>query len=143
MTAYLGLFIAAFGAATLLPMQSEAVLVGLLTLGEYSVWALLIVATLGNVLGSLVNWGLGRSIEHYRHKRWFPMTEAQLERAQQRYHRYGHWSLLMSWMPLIGDPITLLAGVMKEPLWRFTLLVLLAKGGRYGVLAALTLGVIN
>ncbi|MGA6097756.1 YqaA family protein [Stutzerimonas marianensis] len=139
-SAYLGLFGAAFAAATLLPAQSEAVLVGLLLHGAQPAAALLLVATLGNVLGSLVNWLLGRSVERLRHKRWFPVSDGQLERAQRRYHRYGRWSLLLSWVPIIGDPITVIAGTLREPLWSFLLLVTLAKGGRYLLLAAITLG---
>lgn len=75
LTSYLGLFLAAFGAATLLPMQSEAVLVGMLLSDRYVTSMLLGVATFGNVLGSALNWGLGRSVERFRHKRWFPMSE--------------------------------------------------------------------
>ena len=101
---------------------------------------LLLVATAGNVLGSVVNWLLGRGIEHLRDKRWFPFSAAQLDKAQQRYQRYGQWSLLLSWMPVIGDPLTLIAGIMREPFWRFVLLVTLAKAGRYLVLVLLTLG---
>ena len=71
MMGYLGLFVAAFGAATLLPLQSEAVLVGLLLSGHYNLWLLLGIATLGNVLGSLVNWLLGRSVERFKERRWF------------------------------------------------------------------------
>ncbi|WP_313432604.1 YqaA family protein, partial [Pseudomonas sp.] len=97
-------------------------------------------ATLGNVLGSLVNWLLGRAIEHLRDRRWFPFSASQLQRAQRRYQRWGQWSLLLSWMPVIGDPLTLIAGVMREPFWRFLLLVTLAKGGRYIVVAMITLG---
>lgn len=138
---YLGLFVAAFGAATLLPLQSEAVLVGLLLAGKHSTVGLLAVAIVGNVLGSVVNWLLGRSVERWRHKRWFPVNDSQLQRAQRGYHRYGRWSLLLSWMPIIGDPLTLIAGVMREPLWSFLLIVLLAKASRYGLLAALTLGI--
>jgi membrane protein YqaA with SNARE-associated domain len=136
---YLGLFVAAFGAATLLPLQSEAVLVGLLLAGKHSTLGLLGVAIVGNVLGSVVNWLLGRSIERWRHKRWFPVSDAQLQRAQHGYHRYGRWSLLLSWMPIIGDPLTLIAGVMREPFWSFLLIVLVAKATRYLLLAALTL----
>lgn len=138
--AYLGLFAAAFGAATLLPLQSEAVLVGLLLNGQYGLWLLLAVATLGNVLGSLVNWWLGRGIERFKERRWFPVSPANLERARRHYQRYGHWSLLLSWLPVVGDPLTLVAGVMREPLGRFLLIVTLAKGARYGVLALATLG---
>lgn len=134
-----GLFFSAFLAATLLPLQSEAVLVALLLGGAHATWLLLVVATAGNVLGSLVNWLLGRSLERYRQRRWFPVSEERLQQAQHWYARYGRWSLLLSWMPLIGDPLTLAAGVMREPLWRFLLLVGLAKAGRYAVLAGATL----
>jgi membrane protein YqaA with SNARE-associated domain len=126
--------------ASHLPLQSEAVLVGLL-LHEPDAWLLLLaIATAGNVLGSVVNWLLGRGIEHLRDKRWFPFSQAQLDKAQQRYQRYGQWSLLLSWMPVIGDPLTLIAGIMREPFWRFMLLVTVAKAGRYLVLVLLTLG---
>lgn len=138
-----GLFISAFGAATLFPFQSEAVLVGLLVQGTYPVAVLVIVATVGNVLGSAVNWWLGRYIERWRHKRWFPVSERNLCRAQAGYHRYGRWSLLLSWAPFIGDPLTLVAGVMREPFWSFLWIVTLAKAGRYLILTALTLGVMQ
>ncbi|MCU1747853.1 YqaA family protein [Pseudomonas sp. 6D_7.1_Bac1] len=137
---YLGLFFAAFGAATLLPLQSEAVLVGLLLNGQYWLWLLLAVATVGNVLGSLVNWWLGRGIERFKARRWFPVSPEHLEKARVRYQRYGHWSLLLSWVPIIGDPLTLVAGMMREPMGRFLLIVTLAKSARYGVLALATLG---
>ena len=139
LSAYPALFLSAFGAATLLPLQSEAVLVALLLAGQHPLWALLLVATLGNVLGSWVNWLLGRSIEHYRERRWFPVSPARLQQAQGWYARYGRWSLLLSWMPVIGDPLTLVAGVMRERLWIFMAIVTLAKAGRYAVLALLTL----
>lgn len=139
LSAYPALFLSAFGAATLLPLQSEAVLVALLLAGQHPLWALLLVATLGNVLGSWVNWLLGRSIEHYRERRWFPVSPARLQQAQSWYARYGRWSLLLSWMPVIGDPLTLVAGVMRERLWVFLAIVTLAKASRYAVLAALTL----
>ncbi|MNJ31537.1 Inner membrane protein YqaA [compost metagenome] len=140
LTSYLGLFLAAFAAATLLPMQSEAVLATMLVSEHYVPLVLLAVATAGNVLGSAANWALGLGVEHFKHKRWFPVSEAKLEKAQSFYRRYGYWSLLLSWVPIIGDPITLVAGVMREPFWRFLLLVTLAKGGRYLLLTLLVLG---
>lgn len=140
-SAYLGLFAVAFGAATVLPLQSEAVLAGLLTLGKHPVWVLILVATLGNVLGLIANYGLGFWLERLRDKSWFPVSEVGLGRAQRSYHRYGRWSLLLSWMPIIGDPLTIVAGTMREPLWSFTLLVLVAKMGRYLVLTAIVIGV--
>jgi membrane protein YqaA with SNARE-associated domain len=137
---YLGLFLSALGAATLLPLQSESVLVALLLSGAYPAWALLLVASLGNILGALINWLLGLYIEHFRDKRWFPVSPKRLQQAQNWYARYGRWSLLLSWMPIIGDPLTLVAGVMRERLWVFLLIVSLAKTGRYLALAWLVLG---
>jgi membrane protein YqaA with SNARE-associated domain len=134
-SAYLGLFLSAFGAASLLPLQSEAVLVGLLLGAGHSTLGLLLVASLGNILGSVLNAALGRGIERFHGRRWFPISEDRLERAKATYRRYGRWSLLLSWVPIIGDPLTLVAGVMREPWWSFLLLV-----GRYLVLAAITLG---
>lgn len=138
-----GLFAVAFIAATLLPAQSEAVLVGLLALGNYNPVMLVLVATAGNVAGSVVNWLMGVGVEHLRHHRWFPVSEKGLERASGWYRRWGRWSLLLSWMPLVGDALTVAAGVMREPFWSFVLLVTLAKAGRYIVLTLITLGLIQ
>lgn len=135
--ALFGLFLAAFGAATLLPLQSEALLAGLIALGDMPVWLLLAVATAGNVGGSMLNWLLGRGLERWRTRRWFPVSPANLARAQLSYQRFGYWTLLLSWVPVVGDPLTVIAGTMREPFWRFTLLVLTAKLGRYLVVAAL------
>jgi len=137
---YVGLFAAAFGAATLLPLQSEALLVGLIVSDRYWLWGLLAVATLGNVLGSLVNWWLGRRLERFQDRRWFPVSAKHMATARQHYERYGHWSLLLSWLPVIGDPLTLIAGVMREPPGRFLLIVTVAKGARYAMVSMLTLG---
>ncbi|MBI0422530.1 DedA family protein [Acinetobacter sp. ACIN00229] len=131
MLSYFLLFISAFGAATLLPLQSEAVLVTLLLKGPYSALLLISTATLGNVLGSCVNWWLGLKIEQFKHRKWFPVSEKRLEQAQRFYHKYGFYSLLLSWTPVIGDPITLVAGLFKENFWRFLGIVIIAKAGRY------------
>jgi membrane protein YqaA with SNARE-associated domain len=138
LAAYAGLFLSALAAATILPMQSEAVLVGLL-LADYSPWLLVTVASVGNVLGAAINWLLGRGIERFRDRPWFPASHAGLQRAQSWYRRYGKWSLLLSWVPMIGDPLTVVAGVLREPFLVFLLLVAVAKTGRYLVLAAITL----
>lgn len=137
---YLTLFAAAFLAATVIPAQSEAVLVGLILAGGHSLAALLAVATLGNVAGSVVNWGLGWWIEHFCDRRWFPVSGERLDAAEGWYRRYGKWSLLASWVPVIGDPLTVIAGVLRVPFATFLGLVTLAKLGRYGVLAAATTG---
>ena len=133
-----GLFVAALGAATLIPAQSEAVLVALIVQGVHSVWLLLVVATAGNVLGSVVNWVMGRFLIRYSDRRWFPFSQNQMDKATRWYARWGYWSLLGAWLPVVGDPLTLVAGVLREPLWRFLLIVTLAKGGRYLVLGWIT-----
>ena len=134
-----GLFLAAFAAATLIPAQSEAVVVALILSGSQPVWLILVVATAGNVLGSGVNWALGRFLMRFADRRWFPVSRAQIARAAGWYARWGHWSLLAAWVPVVGDPLTLVAGILREPLWRFVLVVTLAKGARYLVLAWATL----
>lgn len=131
MLAYAVLFLSAFAAATVLPLQSEAVLLALLAKGNHSAIALLFFASLGNILGACVNWYLGLKIEHYKDKKWFPLSAQQMIRAQLSYQKYGYWTLLLSWVPIIGDPITLIAGLLKENFARFLLLVSLAKVGRY------------
>jgi membrane protein YqaA with SNARE-associated domain len=134
-----GLFGVAFAAASLLPGQSEALLVGLLVAGKVQPLLLVAVASAGNTLGATLNWWLGMRIERYRDRRWFPASPAALERARVQYHRYGRWSLLLSWMPLIGDPLTLAAGLMREPLGSFLALVAVAKTVRYVALAIVVL----
>lgn len=137
-----GLFAVAFVAATVLPAQSEAALLGLLILGKQSPVLLVIVATVGNVLGSVTNWLLGRLVEQYRHRRWFPVSEQALARATGWYRRWGRWSLLLSWAPIGGDALTVAAGVLREPFWSFLLLVTIAKAGRYIVLALIAMGLL-
>lgn len=135
-----GLFAIAFVAATVLPAQSEAALMALLVAGDIPAWLLIVVASAGNTLGAVVNWLVGRGIERFRDRPWFPASDKQLERARRWYQRWGQWSLLLSWMPIGGDALTVAAGVLREPLWRFLALVAIAKTGRYIVMAAVTLG---
>lgn len=135
---YFWLFALSLIAATLLPAQSEAALVALVASGG-SVVVLVLVASLGNVLGSLINWWIGRQALRFQQRRWFPASPRALQRAQRWYGKYGRWSLLLSWMPIVGDPLTLAAGVMREPLRVFVPLVAVAKTGRYAVLAWATL----
>lgn len=134
---YAALFGSAFLAATIFPAQSEAVLAALLLDGTHPATVLIAVASLGNVLGAILNWLLGRGIERFKHKAWFPAKGDVLERAQGWYQRYGKWSLLLSWAPFVGDPLTVVAGVMREPFPVFLALVTVAKVGRYLALAAL------
>lgn len=134
-----GLFGAAFLAATVVPMQSEALLVGLLLGTNHSPALLVSVAGCGNILGAILNWWLGRSIQRFRDRPWFPVKTRRLTQATWWYHRYGRWSLLLSWAPIIGDPITVIAGVLGEPLLTFVLIAGTAKLLRYLALTAATL----
>lgn len=140
LTAYLALFLAAFGAATVLPFQSEPLLVGLLVSGKFSTTWLLVVASIGNVLGAVFNAVIGRFIDRFHDRSWFPVKASSLDKAAGWYRRYGRWSLLLSWMPVFGDALTVLAGVLREPWWSFLMLVAVGKTARYIVLAAATLG---
>lgn len=139
-TSYAFMFASALLAATLVPAQSEAVLVAFLLLGEHSTALMLIAASAGNVLGSIINYALGHFVQSFSDRRWFPVSERALDKASSAYHRYGRWSLLLSWVPIIGDPLTVVAGVLREPFWSFLVLVTLAKVGRYLVLAGMTVG---
>ena len=143
LAAYAGLFTAALLAASVLPLQSESALAGLLLADHQSALALITIASIGNTLGAVLNWVLGRYVERFRQRRWFPASDAALTRAQHWYHRYGRWSLLLSWAPIIGDPLTVAAGVMREPLRTFVPIVAFAKTTRYLVLATITLGWLN
>ena len=96
---------------------------------------LVAVATMGNVFGSTVNWLLGRLLSRFEGRRWFPVDRRVLARAENWYRRWGRWSLLLSWVPLVGDPLTVVAGVLRERIMVFVALVTVAKFGRYAVVA--------
>lgn len=127
---YLSLFFTAFAAATLLPAFSE-LLLGTLASQGYSLFWLWFWATLGNTLGSVVNGLIGRQVDRFKHKRWFPVSELQLHKARNRFNRYGQWSLLLGWLPILGDPLTLVGGIMRVPWLNFVILVGAGKGLRY------------
>lgn len=131
------LFAAAFLAATLIPAQSEAVLTGLALAGSTPWGLLLVVASVGNTLGAVVNYVLGRGIERFRDRRWFPVSPTALERASGWWRRFGVWSLLVSWLPIVGDPLTVVAGVARVPFPLFLGLVAFGKTARYAAILAL------
>ena len=139
---YSSLFLSSFLAATLIPAQSEAILSFQLASNKEDLIYLVLLATFGNVLGALVNWYLGKFFIHYKEKKWFPIKADKLEKGEKFYKKYGRVSLLLSWMPIIGDPITLVAGILKEPLWSFLILVTIAKGLRYIFVVVVTLNII-
>lgn len=127
---YLLLFGASFLAATIMPFSSEVILYGLLRQGEPS-WILVAVATCGNTLGAAVNWVLGRYLLHYQDRRWFYFKPDQLGKMQHWFQRFGVWSLLFSWLPLGGDVLTCIAGVMRVDFRIFLPLVATGKALRY------------
>lgn len=127
------LFLSALGAATILPMSSEVVLGALAFAGTTDVWLLLAVATAGNTLGAVVNWGIGRYAATWR-TRLLSLDEAKFERACRWFNRWGIWCLLLSWLPVVGDPLTLVAGVLRTAFVPFVLLVLVGKAARYAVI---------
>lgn len=129
--AYGSLFLVALVAATIFPAQSELLLAGLHASGNYHDGLLILVATVGNVAGSTINWALGRYLMHFQDRRWFPVSRPLVERATGWYQRFGVWSLLMAWVPVIGDPLTLVAGILRVDLRLFLLLVTVGKLGRY------------
>jgi membrane protein YqaA with SNARE-associated domain len=132
MLEYGGLFLSSFLAATVLPFSSEAVLAGLyVAKGGASAGALLATASVGNTLGSFVNFLLGRFCLRWRDARWFPVTSERLDRAGTWFRRFGAWSLLFAWVPLLGDPLTVAAGMLRVNLWLFLVLVAVGKTARY------------
>ena len=133
---YISLFFAAFLAATLIPFSSEAMLAALLA-QHYSFVGLWCAATLGNCLGSALNWYLGYQCLHWQHKRWFPFKPEKLIRAQRWFQRFGLYSLLFAWVPIIGDPLTFVAGVMRVKFLPFIVLVAIGKGLRYALVIGL------
>ncbi|MCQ0987255.1 YqaA family protein [Jiella marina] len=132
-------FWSALLAATLLPGASEIVLVTALAAGEAGPFWLVAVATVGNTLGSLINWACGRFLMHFQDRRWFPVAPHHIERFSALFHRYGVWSLLFSWAPIGGDALTVIAGIVRVNVWTFIVLVGIGKLARYVVLAAGTL----
>ncbi|MEM8950884.1 MAG: YqaA family protein [Pseudomonadota bacterium] len=134
MEGVIALAASAFLAATLLPASSEALLAGLVVAEAAPIVILLAVASVFNTAGSCVNWLLGRAAERLKDRSWFPISADSLEWAQVWYGRYGVWSLLASWAPIIGDPLTVAAGVMRTPITIFVPLVALAKTARYAII---------
>lgn len=131
---YIGLFSASFLAATILPLSSEVVL-SVLIINGFNPAALVTVATGGNVLGSLLNYAVGFRGSLFLFERVFRLSKSELAKAQERFSRYGVFSLLLAWVPVIGDPLTLAAGVLKVNIFVFLILVTAGKLGRYLLIA--------
>ncbi len=136
MEAYLALFGVAFLAATVLPAYSEVLLAGLAAAGHdpLALWAW---ASAGNTLGAALNWLLGRFLLHFENRSWFPFRPEMLRRSQRWFQRFGVWSLLFAWLPIGGDALTFIAGVMRVPFPVFLILTGIGKGARYAILLGL------
>ena len=128
---YLSLFVISFLAATILPFSSELTLAGLMATSSYENLLLLLVASLGNVLGSVVNWILGFYSRNLAKKKWFPFKDEKIERSSRYFNKFGKWSLLFAWIPIIGDPLTLAAGLLRVKFIEFLILVSIGKISRY------------
>lgn len=140
MEGYLGLFLSAFLAATVLPFSSEAVLAALAAFDAHDDLLLWVTASVGNTLGSLANWVLGRFFIRWQNRRWFPVKPDRLARASRWFRRYGTWSLLFAWLPAVGDPLTLAAGMLRVNVGLFLVLVGFGKAVRYAVVLHLADG---
>ena len=131
---YLSLFTISFLAATILPFSSELTLAGLIATSNYDNLLLLIVASFGNVLGSVINWVLGFYSRNLTTKKWFPFKDKQIENSSKWFSKFGKWSLLFAWLPVIGDPLTLVAGLLRVKFLEFLILVMIGKISRYLVI---------
>jgi len=125
------LFSTAFLAATILPGSSEAALAALAISRPMEIWLLFAVATIGNTLGSAANWVLGRWLAGYADRKWFPVSAAALESAARKLSRFGSWSLLLAWLPIVGDPLTVAAGLLRIDFRVFLVFVAAGKAARY------------
>jgi membrane protein YqaA with SNARE-associated domain len=128
---YLSLFFISFLAATVLPFSSELTLAGLISTSNYDNLLLLVVASFGNVLGSVFNWSLGFYSRNLSTKKWFPFKETQIERSSKWFSKFGKWSLLFAWLPIVGDPLTFVAGLLRVRFLDFIILVAIGKVSRY------------
>ena len=133
------LFLSAFGAATIVPFYSEIAYIGMLEQGFAPLWVWL-VATAGNSLGAAVNWILGRFLTRFETRRWFPFKPDSLHRGQVWFQKYGVWSLLLAWLPIVGDALTFIAGVMRVRFELFFILTAIGKGARYAVVYLIYIG---
>ena len=128
---YLSLFGISFLAATILPFSSELSLAGLISTSNFNNSLLLIAASLGNVLGSVVNWFIGFYLRNFTSKKWFFFNEIQITRSSKWFEKFGKWSLLLAWVPILGDPLTLVAGLLRVRFLDFIILVAIGKVSRY------------
>lgn len=126
---YLTLFFSAFISATLFPLGSEALLIYDIKEG-YNIYLLLFFATLGNSFGSILNYYLGLKGEEYLIEKKL-LNEKYIDISKRYFDKYGFITILFSWLPIIGDPITFVAGILKYNFKKFVILVIISKFSRY------------
>jgi len=128
---YTSLLISSFLSSTLLPGHSELTLTAFILLKKYSIIYLIFFASVGNILGSILNWCMGYYLTNLKNKKWFHINTLQLTRASTWFLKYGKWTLFFSWVPIIGDPLTIIAGIFRVPIYTFILIVSISKIMRY------------
>ena len=128
---YASLFISSFLSSTILPGHSEIILTAFIFLKKYPIIDLIFFASIGNILGSILNWCIGYFLTNLKDRKWFPINKSQLTRASSWFLKYGKWTLFLSWVPIIGDPLTIIAGIFRIPIYTFILIISLAKTMRY------------
>jgi len=136
---YSSLFVSSFLSSTLLPGHSELTLTAFILINKYLIINLIFFASAGNILGSILNWYLGRYLIKFRDRKWFPLNEVKLNKYSSWFLKYGKWSLFLSWVPFVGDPLTLVAGIFRVPLMTFLIIVSISKILRYCFIGLITL----
>ena len=136
---YITLFSSSFISSTLLPGHSELTLTAFIFLNKFLVTNLVVIASIGNILGSILNWYLGFYFVKFKEKKWFPINKRQLEKASLWFLNYGKWSLFFSWVPFVGDPLTVVAGVLRVPIITFLIIVSISKILRYVIVSLIAL----
>ena len=136
---FITLFISSFISSTILPGHSEITLTAFIFLNKYPIINLIFIASLGNILGSTLNWCLGFHFVKFKEKKWFPINKRQLEKASLWFLNYGKWSLFLSWVPFVGDPLTVVAGVLRVPIITFLIIVSISKILRYVIVSLIAL----
>ena len=138
---YITLFISSFISSTILPGHSELTLTAFIYLKKFSITNLVLIASIGNILGSVLNWSLGFYFVKFKEKKWFPINHSQLEKASLWFTTYGKWTLFLSWVPFIGDPLTVVAGILRIPIITFLIIVSISKIFRYVFISLIALNI--
>ena len=136
---FITLFLSSFISSTILPGHSEITLTTFIFLNKYNIINLIFIASLGNIFGSILNWYLGFHFVKFKEKKWFPINKRQLEKASLWFLNYGKWSLFLSWVPFVGDPLTVVAGVLRVPIITFLIIVSISKILRYVIASLIAL----